>query len=57
MPTRLSTRVDSRAAAGHVVLLLCTGRDALGDRDRVREAEIVGELLRCRVDGVVGVGG
>ncbi|GAB3464318.1 LacI family DNA-binding transcriptional regulator [Kineococcus endophyticus] len=45
------------AASGYVVLLLSTGRDALGDRDQVREKEIVGELLRRRVDGVLMVPG
>lgn len=45
------------AAAGYVVLLLSTGRDALGDRDEVREKEIVGELLSRRVDGVLMIPG
>ncbi|WP_432542207.1 LacI family DNA-binding transcriptional regulator [Kineococcus sp. SYSU DK002] len=45
------------AAAGYVVLLLSTGRDATGDRDGAREQEIVAELLRRRVDGVLMVPG
>nr|WP_246314593.1 LacI family DNA-binding transcriptional regulator [Kineococcus aurantiacus] len=45
------------AAAGYVVLLLSTGRDAAGERDEVREQEIVAELLRRRVDGVLVVPG
>ncbi|MBB2901909.1 LacI family transcriptional regulator [Kineococcus radiotolerans] len=45
------------AAAGYVMLLLSTGRDAGGERDRVREREIVAELLSRRVDGVLVVPG
>jgi LacI family transcriptional regulator len=45
------------AAAGYVMLLLSTGRDVNGDRDRTREREIVAELLSRRVDGVLVVPG
>lgn len=43
--------------AGCVLLLLSTGRDAAGDRNRAREREVVSELLRRRVDGVLVVPG
>jgi len=43
--------------AGSVLLLLSTGRDGAGDRNRAREREVVSELLRRRVDGVLVVPG
>jgi LacI family transcriptional regulator len=45
------------ASAGYVVLLLSTGRDENGDRNQVREKEIVAELLSRRVDGVLMIPG
>ncbi|WP_432523905.1 LacI family DNA-binding transcriptional regulator [Kineococcus sp. SYSU DK006] len=41
------------SAAGYVLLLLSTGLDEHGRRDRAREREIVEELLRRRVEGVL----